>query len=62
MVRLLIEKGADVNAKNEDRRTPLQLAGHKDVAAILAEAMKQQGSHVPRVDKQRDSKNAPQLG
>jgi uncharacterized protein len=38
VARLLIEKGADVNAKTEDGDTPLIFAcekGHEDVARVL---------------------------
>ena len=38
LVRLLLEKGADVNAVNKDGKTPLDLAeenGNKEVVDIL---------------------------
>jgi ankyrin repeat protein len=38
VVKLLLERGADVNAKDDDRKTPLSLAeeeGHSDVADLL---------------------------
>jgi len=38
MAKLLITKGADINAKNNQGRTPLDLAeqrGHKEIVELL---------------------------
>lgn len=48
-VKELLKDGAIPNAKDKDGKTPLVLAGHAECAAVLQEAINQQGEFLKAV-------------
>ena len=65
IVKLLITKGADVNAKDVFQQTPLQLAktcGNADIVQVLETAAAKQRGHAGRVTEEHKDKGPPQVG
>jgi ankyrin repeat protein len=64
IVQLLIDKGADVRARNTFNNAPSDTAlscGHDDIADLLKTDAKDHG-HTARVTKDRSDKGPPQVG
>ena len=65
LTKLLIERGADINAENSTHTTPLSLAkhrGHTEIAELLETAAAKQRGHAGRVADERKDKGPPQVG